>query len=84
MFARVSPGYAAVMSDGLDSSETTPPGGPQRQDAPGDGLDHHDTGLISIEPRYLRIAHCSVDAAALPELVRRLEKGIAELVGTAG
>jgi aspartate/methionine/tyrosine aminotransferase len=42
-------------------------------------LDHHDTGLISIEPRYLRIAHCSVDAAALPELVRRLEKGITEL-----
>jgi len=44
-------------------------------------LDHYDTGLISIEPRYLRIAHCSVDAAALPELVRRLEKGIAELAG---
>ena len=42
-------------------------------------LDHHDTGLISLEPRYLRIAHCSVDAAALPELVRRLEKGISEL-----
>jgi len=44
-------------------------------------LEHHDTGLISISPRYLRIAHCSVDAAALPELVRRLEKGIAELAG---
>lgn len=42
-------------------------------------LAHHDTGLISIAPRYLRIAHCSVDEAALPELVRRLEKGIAEL-----
>jgi len=42
-------------------------------------LDHHDTGLISIEPRYLRIAHCSVDAAALPELVRRLEAGVSEL-----
>jgi aspartate/methionine/tyrosine aminotransferase len=42
-------------------------------------LDRWDTGLISIEPRYLRIAHCSVDAAALPELVRRLEQGIAEL-----
>ena len=42
-------------------------------------LAHHDTGLISIAPRYLRIAHCSVDAAAIPELVRRLEKGIAEL-----
>lgn len=30
---------------------TTPPGGPQRQDAPGEGdgegLDHHDTGVDS-------------------------------------
>jgi aspartate/methionine/tyrosine aminotransferase len=43
-------------------------------------LAHHDTGLISIAPRYLRIAHCSVDEAALPELVKRLEKGIGELV----
>jgi len=42
-------------------------------------LEHHDTGLISMEPRYLRIAHCSVDAAALPELVRRLEQGVREL-----
>jgi aspartate/methionine/tyrosine aminotransferase len=42
-------------------------------------LDRHDTGLISIAPRYLRIAHCSVDEGALPELVRRMEKGIAEL-----
>ena len=24
---------------------TTPPGGPQRQDAAGEGLDHHDTGV---------------------------------------
>jgi len=42
-------------------------------------LARHDTGLISLPPRYLRIAHCSVDAAALPELARRLEKGVAEL-----
>ncbi|MFL6197448.1 MAG: aminotransferase class I/II-fold pyridoxal phosphate-dependent enzyme [Thermoanaerobaculia bacterium] len=42
-------------------------------------LEHHDTGLISIAPRYLRIAHCSVDEAALPELVRRLEQGVREL-----
>jgi aspartate/methionine/tyrosine aminotransferase len=42
-------------------------------------LDRHDTGLISIAPRYLRIAHCSVDEGALPELVRRMEQGIAEL-----
>lgn len=42
-------------------------------------LEHHDTGLVSLEPRYLRIAHCSIDAAALPELVRRLERGVREL-----
>jgi aspartate/methionine/tyrosine aminotransferase len=42
-------------------------------------LARHDTGLVSIAPRYLRIAHCSVDEAALPELVRRVERGIAEL-----
>jgi aspartate/methionine/tyrosine aminotransferase len=46
-------------------------------------LEHHDTGLISIEPRYLRIAHCSVDAAALPELARRLEQGVRELATSA-
>jgi aspartate/methionine/tyrosine aminotransferase len=42
-------------------------------------LAHHETGLISIAPRYLRIAHCSVDAAALPELARRLEAAVGEL-----
>lgn len=42
-------------------------------------LAHHGTGLVSIAPRYLRIAHCSVDADALPELARRLEQGVAEL-----
>jgi aspartate/methionine/tyrosine aminotransferase len=46
-------------------------------------LDRHDTGLVSIEPRYLRIAHCSVAAEELPELVRRLERGVAELAGRA-
>jgi aspartate/methionine/tyrosine aminotransferase len=44
-------------------------------------LARHDTGLISLAPRYLRIAHCSVDEAALPGLVRRLEQGVAELAG---
>ena len=33
------------MSDAQNSSAPTPPGGPQRQDAAGDGLDHHDTGV---------------------------------------
>jgi aspartate/methionine/tyrosine aminotransferase len=42
-------------------------------------LDHHEVGLVSIQPRYLRIAHCSVDAADLPELVRRMEAGAREL-----
>ncbi len=46
-------------------------------------LAHYDTGLISIAPRYLRIAHCSVDAAALPELVRRLEAAVGELASYA-
>ena len=42
-------------------------------------LARHDTGLVSIAPRYLRIAHCSVDEAAIPELARRLETGLREL-----
>ncbi len=43
-------------------------------------LAHHDTGLVSIKPQALRIAFCSVQAEALPELVRRLERGVGELV----
>lgn len=39
-------------------------------------LEHEDAGLISIAPRYLRIAHCSVSAETLPELVRRVERGV--------
>lgn len=42
-------------------------------------LARHDTGLVAIAPRYLRIAHCSVDEAAVPELARRLETGLREL-----
>jgi aspartate/methionine/tyrosine aminotransferase len=42
-------------------------------------LAHHDVGLVSVQPRYLRIAHCSLDAADLPELVRRLGHGAGEL-----
>jgi len=44
-------------------------------------LDAHDTGLCSVGERYLRIAHCSVDASMLGELVRRLEMGVRELAG---
>lgn len=42
-------------------------------------LEQHGAGLIAIGSRYLRIAHCSVDAEQLPELVRRLERGVEEL-----
>lgn len=42
-------------------------------------LDRHDTGLVAVDPRYLRIAHCSLDEAQAPELVRRLRHGAEEL-----
>ncbi|MCB1055549.1 MAG: aminotransferase class I/II-fold pyridoxal phosphate-dependent enzyme [Acidobacteria bacterium] len=42
-------------------------------------LAHEDTGLISIGSSFIRIAHCSVDRDELPELVRRLERGVATL-----
>jgi aspartate/methionine/tyrosine aminotransferase len=45
-------------------------------------LAHHDTGVVSIAPRYIRIAFCSVSALAIPELVRRLELAIGELAET--
>lgn len=44
-------------------------------------LDHHDTGVVSLGGRFLRIAYCSVAAEALPELVRRIEAGVRELAG---
>lgn len=44
-------------------------------------LDHHDTGVVSVPPRQLRLAFCSVAGAALPELVRRVERGVRELAG---
>lgn len=47
-------------------------------------LDAEDTGLVSIGERFLRVAHCSVDEADLPELVRRLARGVADLVARRG
>lgn len=47
-------------------------------------LERQGVGLISLAPRYLRIAHCSVDEASLPELAARLQRGIAELAGRPG
>jgi aspartate/methionine/tyrosine aminotransferase len=44
-------------------------------------LDRHDTGLVALGDRFIRIAFCSVNAESLPELVARLERGVAELVG---
>ncbi len=44
-------------------------------------IETESVGLISLEPRLLRIAHCSVAAEAIPELVRRLERGIRTLSG---
>ncbi len=43
-------------------------------------VEAESVGLIAIEPRLLRIAHCSVTAEAIPELVRRVERGIAFLL----
>ncbi len=40
-------------------------------------LAEESTGLVSVGERFLRIAFCSVDEAALPELVRRIERGLA-------
>jgi hypothetical protein len=42
-------------------------------------LERHDTGVVSVGQRHLRIAFCSVAAGAIPELVGRLELGVAEL-----
>ena len=40
----------------------------------------HDTGIVAIPPRHVRIAFCSVAHNAIPELVKRLEIGIRELL----
>jgi aspartate/methionine/tyrosine aminotransferase len=46
-------------------------------------LAEHDTGLVALGGRYLRIAFCSVRKEDLPELVRRIVRGVAE-VASAG
>jgi hypothetical protein len=45
-------------------------------------LEHQSTGLVSIASRYLRIAFCSVAEERIPELVRRMERGVGEMVNT--
>jgi len=44
-------------------------------------LDEHDTGVIAVGERYLRIAFCSVRATDLAAVVERLQRGVAELAG---
>jgi aspartate/methionine/tyrosine aminotransferase len=44
-------------------------------------LAEHDTGVIAIQPRYLRIAFCSVGEGDLEPLVERLAAGVAECRG---
>lgn len=44
-------------------------------------LEHHDTGVVAIDPNYIRIAFCSVLSEALAELVRRVELAVSELAG---
>ncbi|MEE8525267.1 MAG: aminotransferase class I/II-fold pyridoxal phosphate-dependent enzyme [Thermoanaerobaculia bacterium] len=45
-------------------------------------LANHDTGIVAVGSRYLRLATCSVAAAALPELVARVVRGVEELAGS--
>jgi hypothetical protein len=41
-------------------------------------LDRYDTGVIAIKPNYLRIAHCSIAAEAIAEMVKRVEDAVRE------
>lgn len=42
-------------------------------------LERHDTGVVALGGRYLRLAVCSVAAEDLPEMVARVERGVREL-----
>lgn len=44
-------------------------------------LDNEDVGLVSIGEKYLRIAFCSLAVEAVPELVKRLVRGVGVLGG---
>lgn len=41
-------------------------------------LDHHDTGIVSIAPDFIRIAFCSITQEAIPALVDRIASGVRE------
>lgn len=68
-------GCFALVALGSGEDSVANPGGADPEALRRHLLDHEDTGLIAIRPRFVRIAHCSVDAGDLPELVRRLERG---------
>jgi aspartate/methionine/tyrosine aminotransferase len=42
-------------------------------------LESRDVGLVSIGDRYLRVAFCSIDEHAIPELVERTVAGLREI-----
>jgi aspartate/methionine/tyrosine aminotransferase len=44
-------------------------------------LNDYDTGVIAIRPNYLRIAHCSIAADAIPELIVRVEAAVRSAAG---
>lgn len=46
-------------------------------------LEHQSTGLVSVGRRHLRIAFCSVAEERIPELVRRMERGVGEMARSA-
>lgn len=43
-------------------------------------IEHHSTGLVSITGRYLRLALCSVRTDDIPEIMRRIELGVREVM----
>nr|XP_061799087.1 aspartate aminotransferase-like [Nerophis lumbriciformis] len=43
-------------------------------------IEQHSTGVVSITGLYLRLALCSVRTDDLPEMVRRIETGVREMV----
>ncbi|MCP4660521.1 MAG: aminotransferase class I/II-fold pyridoxal phosphate-dependent enzyme, partial [bacterium] len=42
-------------------------------------IEHHDTGIVSVPPRYLRVAICSLASEAIPEMMARVVRGAEEL-----
>lgn len=79
-FALVALGPEALWSNRPEALRSTRSGGVTADRVRRHLLEAHDTGLVAVGEEHLRIAHCSVAEEDLPELVRRLERGVAELV----